>query len=491
MIRIAVCDDDERELSRLLGLLAEYRLMRGLDCVCKPFRNGVDLLAELKSGEYSLILLDVLMPGFSGIQTAREIRAADQNVKLLFLTSSSEFAVESYAVGALSYLLKPAKAETLFPILDRAFEDAAHPDDAHLTIKSKTGLTRIRFSRLEYVEVLSKTVGFHLTDGSVVETSGTLAAYETELLARPEFLKVHRSYLLNLNQVETLERGEAITRQNHHIPVSRSLHTQVKEAYLRFLLLLGQKKPVGPAVPAESGSPAESEADGAYRLLLVDDEPDALASWTGVLHKKGCVVDCAGSGPEARRLAGEQRYDCVLLDVKLPGESGFALCDVLRKAASAPVVFLSALTDPASQLQGYRAGGIDYITKDTPPELFWAKVETRIRISRAGRTQLYFGPLVLNHFLRQVTLTGQELPLTPTEFDLLWHLAEHAEQVYAPDALYRAVWGEAQWDDSQTVQVHMSRLRRKLEKAYPDHFFIETVWGEGYRFVPFEADCLI
>lgn len=492
MIQIAVCDDDERELSRLLELISEYRQAHGLDFVCKPFNNGLDLLANLKGGEYSLILLDVLMPGFDGIQTAREIRTADQNVKLLFLTSSPEFAVESYAVGAFHYLLKPANVERLFPILDQAFANATRPDDVRLTVKSKTGLTSIPLSRLEYVEVLSRMVGFHLTDGSVLETAGTLAAYEDELLVRPEFVKVHRSYLVNLAQVETLERTEAITRQNHRIPVSRSLHAQVKEAYLQFLFLSKQRQVTEPPVMPEQPPQEESKQDfGVYRVLLVDDEPDALTRWTGILHKKGCVVDCAESGTAAKRLAGEQRYDCVLLDVRLSGESGFTLCDALGKATGAPVVFLSSLGDCDSQLQGYRAGGVDYITKDTPAELFWIKVETRIRISREGRTQLCFGPLTLDFVLRRVTLEGCELIFTPTEFDLLWLLAEHAEQVFPPDELYQAVWGGERWDDGQTVQVHMSRLRRKLEKAYPRHFFIETVWGEGYRFVPVEAECLV
>lgn len=494
MFQIAVCDDDERELTRLLELLSEYRQAHGLDVVCKPFRNGIDLLADLRTGMYSLVLLDMLMPGFSGIQTAREIRAVDQNVKLLFLTSSPEFAVESYAVGAFHYLLKPARAEALFPILDRAFAEIIIPTQACLTIKSKSGLSRMPFSRLEYVEVLGKTVCFHLVDGGVLETTGTLATYEAELLARPEFLKVHRSYLLNLAQVETLERAEAVTRKKHRIPVSRSLYTQVKERYLRHLFLAKQQVDAPEQPPSDQPSSAQAEPEqpgGAYRILLVDDEPDALAHWTNILHKKGCIVDCAESGYAAKKLSERERYDCVLLDVKLPGESGFDLCDVLREAASAPVVFLSALCDSDNQLRGYRAGGVDYITKDTPPELFWAKVETRIGISRAGRTQLCFGPLVLDLFLRRVTVEGRELVLTPTEFDLLWLLAEHAEQVYKPDALYQTVWGGERWDDGQTVQVHMSRLRRKLEKAYPSHFFIETVWGEGYRFAPAETECVL
>lgn len=483
MIKIAICDDDEREISCLLALFSEYQQLRGRDFTCKAFQSGVELLSDIKSGEYGIILLDIMMPGLNGIQAAREIRTFDGNVKLLFLTSSPEFAVESYAVGAFHYLLKPLKADTLFLLLDQLFADAAQPDEARLTVKTKMGLTRIPFSRLEYVEVLSKTVGFHLTDGSVVETFGALATFEEELLAQPEFLKVHRSYLVNLGQVEALGRREIVTRQNHQVPVSRALHTQVKEGYLRYLFICAQK---GQELPAQQEPCPEVEigSSGAYRILLVDHETDSLVQWANVLQQKGCVADCSRSGTAAMRLTQKQEYDCVLLEVNLQGESGFTLCSSLRELTAAPLVFLSASSDADSQVQGFACGAVDYITKDTPAAVFWAKVETRIRLSREGRTKLCFGPLVLDRNLREVTLEGCELILTPTEFDLLWVLSEHTGRAYAPDSLYQAVWVDEQWNNGQTVQVHMSRLRRKLEKAYPSHFFIKTVWGEGYCFVP-------
>ena len=174
----------------------------------------------------------------------------------------------------------------------------------------------------------------------------------------------------------------------------------------------------------------------------------------------------------------------MLLDVSLPGEDGFSLCQRLREQTGAPVIFLSCRTDADSQVRGFSSGGVDYITKDSPADLFWAKVETRIRLARSGRTQLSFAPLLLDLSRRKATLDGEELILTPTEFDLLWLLAEHTPKVYTPEELYHAVWGSRQWDGGQTVQVHMSRLRRKLEKAYSRHYFLETVWGQGYLFVP-------
>lgn len=488
MIKIGVCDDDERELSRILPLLRRYRDERGLELSLASFSSAVTLLEEMKAGEFTLLLLDILMPGLNGIQAAREIRGFDQAVKLLFLTSSPEFAVESYAVGAFHYLLKPVTAECLFPLLDKALAEIQQQEGEGLVIKGKNRLTHISFARLEYVEVISKLVNFHLTDGSVVETFGTLTEFEGELLTRPNFLKVHRSYLVNLSHVETLDRKLAVTRYGHQIPIARSLYNQVKEAYMRFLFAgkdVASGLPVQPpAPPLTVLPPEEKDLGGAYRILLVDDEADQRTYWAGILQNHGCRVSCAANGGEAAHLAAQGVWDCVLLDVRLCGESGFAIAKALRELTGAAVVFLSVLSDAESQLQGFQSGGVDYIVKDATPALFWAKVETRIRLSRAGRTQLCFEPLVLDLGERRVVLAESELIFTPIEFDLLWCLAEHTGEVYSTEALHSAVWGDSNWEDGQTVQAHMSRMRRKLEKAYPAHYFIETVWGEGYRFMP-------
>lgn len=487
MIHIGICDDDERELSRVMELLAQYKQEHQPDCICKNFRSAVELLSELRGGEYDLLLMDVLMPGLSGMQAAREIRGIDQKVKLLFMSSSPEFAVESYAVGAFSYLLKPVKPDELFALLDRALEELTHQDISGLAVKGRTGFTHIPFSRLEYVEVMSKTVCFHLSDGSVVETSGTLAAYEEELLERSEFLKVHRSYIVNLSYVETLDRGVVATRLSHEIPIGRTLCAQVKDAYMRFLF---ETKHAAASPPlTEPPVLPTRQPDGVYRVLLVDDEESEQSRWAGIIRGHGCEVVCAKDGATAQEHSLREHFDCVVLDVLLSGEDGFALCQSLHEQTGAPVVFLSCLTDTDSQLRGFSCGGVDYITKDTPAELFWRKVETRIRISSGKRTQLSFGPLLLDQGLHRVTLENRELVLTLTEFDLLWFIAEQPDKIYTPEELYRGVWGDSSWDDGRMVQVHMSKLRRKLGKAYPAHCFIETAWGEGYRFVPAETTC--
>ncbi|MEG1593150.1 MAG: response regulator [Oscillibacter sp.] len=477
-MRIAICDDEPRELERLRVLLCEYETGRDVSLCVRAFENATDLLSGMRGGEYDLILLDVLMPGFGGIQAARELRELDKVVRILFLTSSPEFAVESYAVGAYHYTLKPATDKTLFPLLDKVCAELDVQEEEALLIKGRDGLARIPFSRLEYVEVMNKTVSFHLSDGSVRELRAALSDFETQLLSHSEFMKVHRSFLLNLKLLQSVSAKGAVTKTDHTVPVARALYAGVKDAYLRLLFPSQQEAP--PPVPAPAPKPAV--AQGPWRILLVDGEPTELATWSRRLRERGCVVDTAGTGTEALKHAA--CFDCVLLDVTLPGESGFDLCRRLAEQTGAPVIFLSGQTDPEIQLRGFAAGGVDYITKDTPADLFWAKVEARIRLTRPGRTQLCFSPLLLDLTQRKAALDGAELILTPTEFDLLWLLAEHAPHACTPEGLYREVWGPQQWDGGQTVQAHISRLRKKLESAYSRHFFLETVWGEGYRFVP-------
>lgn len=490
-MRIAICDDERRELDRLSDLLKEYQDSRNIQLDCRAFQNGTDLLCGMKGGEYDLIALDVLMPGFTGIQVARELRSLDQNVKLLFLTSSPEFALESYAVGAYHYLLKPATRKSLFPLLDKARSELAAQEVQGLMLRDRYGVVCVPFSKLEYVEVMNKTVSFHLVDGVVREVSAALSDFEAELLARPEFLKIHRSYLANLSYLQAVSAKGAVTRTGHTIPVSRLQYNQIKDAYMRFLFeTKSQSHDSAPQAGEKESVIGSEQPAGPWSLLLVDDEPAELSLWAGILRSHGCVVAAAERGDEALELASSGRWDGILLDVEMPGSDGFTLCERLRELTHAPIMFLSCHTETDKQLRGFAQGGADYITKDTPAELVWAKVETRIRLSGDKRTQLCFGPLLVDMAERRVLIEETELSLTPTEFDLLWRLCEHTERVFTPEELFRAVWGEQPWDGGQTVQVHMSRLRRKLEKAWNTHNFIETVWGQGYRFAPIaEKNC--
>lgn len=478
-MRIVICDHESQDLEQISAMLGEYGIIRSLELDLYSFHNATELLCGMKGGEYDVILLNILMPGFDGIQTARELRTLDQNVRLLFLSHIPELAVESYAVGAYYYLLKPVTAESLFPLLDKIHSELNEQEKEALLLKSRDGFVSIPYSRLEYVDVMNKTLSFHLTDGSVREIKAPLADFEDAILSHPEFIKVHRSYLLNLRQLQSLGVRDAVTRSGHTVPIARPLYASAKTAYLD---LMFQPQPA-PSAVAPALQKASSHS-GPWRILMVDDEPEDITLWSEQLWIHGCIVETAGNGADALLLAASSPFDCVLLDVMLPGEDGFKLCSHLKEQTGAPVIFLSCLTDSQKQLQGFISGGIDYITKDTPADLFWAKVETRIRLTRMDRMQLSFGPLLLDFSNRKAFMEDDELILTPAEFDLLWLMAGHGNRVYTPEELYRSVWVSQPWDGGHTVQVHMSRLRHKLKKAYPRHDFLDAVWGQGYCFMP-------
>lgn len=354
---------------------------------------------------------------------------------------------------------------------------AVYDDDGQgIVVKNRDGIVRIVFAQLEYVEVINKIVSFHLSDGTVREVTAALAEFEEKLLSRPEFLKVHRSYLVNLYYVQSVSGGNIVTDNGHVIPVARQRRSQVQDACMHFFV----NQEEAPAQVPE----ALEYAGGPWQILLVDDEPADRTRWADILRGHGCTVHMASDGAEALRQAADVTYDCVLLDVLLPGEDGFLLCKKLRELTQAPVIFLSCLTETEKQVKGFAAGGADYVTKDTPAELFWAKVETRIRLAVSDRTRFRYGSLLLDLAGRKVFVDETELSLAPVEFELLWRISEQAGHIFTPEELFRIIWGSQPWDGGQMVQQHMSRLRRKLEKACGEHCFIQTVWGQGYRFVP-------
>lgn len=233
-MRVAVCDDDGQTLLCVLSQLASYREQRRAELFCQGFKSPVDLLAAMEREQYDLLFLDVLMPGLSGIQAAREIRQRNECIKIVFLTSSPEYAVESYRVQAANYLLKPATEEQLFPILDQVADSLRRPEDA-LTIQAQGRVFRLPYKKIECIEVQSKTLYFCLADGSVKSVRGSLADYEPALLGRPGFCKVHRSYLVNLSWVSEVRQGGLLTASGRRVPIARSAYQQVRTAYTEFL----------------------------------------------------------------------------------------------------------------------------------------------------------------------------------------------------------------------------------------------------------------
>ena len=237
MFKIAVCDDTIADLSNIISFIDDYKSkqMDKNSILYTAFQNAADLIAAMESGqEYDLMLLDIMMPFITGMSAAKEIRQFDQDVKIIFMTSSPEFAVDSYSVGAFYYLLKPVRKEMLFLLLDKVIsESEIKPGDSFL-IKSKTGLTRIYLSRLEFAEVIGRTLIYHLNDGSVIEAVGSMNELEKELLSLPCFIKTHRSYIINMEQIDTICQREVRMQSRAVVPMSKANSNIVKSAYITF-----------------------------------------------------------------------------------------------------------------------------------------------------------------------------------------------------------------------------------------------------------------
>ena len=235
-MNIAVCDDQAEELETVTELLRQWQAQRRWAIRLHLFHNAGELLEAARKERFTLYLLDVMMPGTSGMAAAREIRTFDSAADIVFLTSSPGFAYESYGVKAMEYLLKPVRAQTLHPILDQLWQREQRPQDS-LTLKTGGTLIRIPFSQLAFVEVNGKHLYFNLAGGQVRQTAGTLRDYEAVLLAREEFTRIHRSYIVNMMQISELSPAGVRTFSGKNLPVSRLLYPQLQKDYMKLLFL--------------------------------------------------------------------------------------------------------------------------------------------------------------------------------------------------------------------------------------------------------------
>ena len=224
-MNIAVCDDQLEELKAVESLLRMWQEQQHAAVRLHLFHNAGELLEAARKERFTLYLLDVMMPGTSGMAAAREI---------VFLTSSPGFAYESYGVQALEYLLKPITAKKLFPLLSRLYLREQKPQEA-LTLKSNGTFIRVPYSELSYVEVSGKHLYFNMIDGQVREVVGVLREFEPLLLSRSEFMRIHRSYIVNMLQIRELSSAGVQTFSGQSLPVSRLLYPQLQKDYMALL----------------------------------------------------------------------------------------------------------------------------------------------------------------------------------------------------------------------------------------------------------------
>ncbi len=226
------------------------------------------------------------------------------------------------------------------------------------------------------------------------------------------------------------------------------------------------------------------------KILVVDDEPKILKIVEHSLHREGYQVFTAADGEQAINMAEKVRPDLIILDLMLPKADGFEVCKRIKSRQDVPVIILSARGEEVDKVVGFTLGADDYQTKPFSPTELVMRVRAVLRRYKqpaqqaSSRNQLVYSSLEINFKNRAVKVLGNTVDLTAKEFDLLWHLAVGAPQVFTRQQLLEALWEPDFYGDENTLTVHIRRLREKIESDPTNPAFIKTVWGVGYKFEP-------
>jgi len=228
-------------------------------------------------------------------------------------------------------------------------------------------------------------------------------------------------------------------------------------------------------------------ANGSARILLVDDEQSIQTLLSYPLRKDGYHVTSALDGSEALQRFEEGRFDLVILDLMLPRLDGVEVCRQLRSRSQVPIIMLTAKGSETDKVAGLEVGADDYITKPFSMREFRSRVKAALRRSRMGGEAaeggaIETGELTIDFDRRMVTLREQEIKVTYVEFEILGALARSPGRVLTRETLLEHVWGDSEYRDPRTVDVHIRHLREKLEQDPKQPEFLFTVRGVGYRF---------
>lgn len=224
------------------------------------------------------------------------------------------------------------------------------------------------------------------------------------------------------------------------------------------------------------------------KVLVVDDEKLIVKGIRFSLEQDGMEVTCAYDGEEALQYAKEQQFDIILLDIMLPKLSGTEVCQQIREFSNVPIVMLTAKSDDMDKIMGLEYGADDYITKPFNILEVKARIKAIMRRTavretpKAQENMLESGDMRMDCDSRRVSIAGREVNLTAKEFDVLELLIRNPNKVYNREKLLNLVWGADYPGDARTVDVHIRRLREKIEINPSEPRYVHTKWGVGYFF---------
>ncbi len=227
------------------------------------------------------------------------------------------------------------------------------------------------------------------------------------------------------------------------------------------------------------------------RILVVDDEKEIADLIEIYLVSDGYKVLKADNAEEGLEILGKEDVHLVLLDIMMPGMNGLEMCKKIRETNNIPIIMLSAKSTDLDKILGLGTGADDYVTKPFNPQELTARVKSQLRrytqlnpnssVHESGKNEISIRELTINKDNHKVTVDGEEIKLTPIEFDILYLLASNPGRVFSTDEIFENVWNEKVYEANNTVMVHIRRLRGKMKEDARKNKIITTVWGVGYK----------
>lgn len=237
MLRIAICDDSKVDCTIVNEYVREYIEEKRIDAEVRVFNHPDTLLSECESYRPHIYILDIVMPMVTGIEAARELRWNQKDSQIIFTTADSSFALESFDVNPINYLLKPVEKKKLFETLDMSVRRVEFDSKKSVSVKVKGGFETVYISDILYLDYRNHIVTYHLADGKEVVTTtlriGFMQYIQTNLVGS-ELILCHESVAVNIKSVEKLSRDGIILTNGENLPVSKSRYKEVHEKYLSF-----------------------------------------------------------------------------------------------------------------------------------------------------------------------------------------------------------------------------------------------------------------
>ena len=226
-----------------------------------------------------------------------------------------------------------------------------------------------------------------------------------------------------------------------------------------------------------------------YRILICDDEPDIVAALKIYLEAEGYHTVCAGNGREALERVREEELHLVLMDIMMPEMDGISAMVKIREQTNLPVILLTAKGEDTDKVLGLNVGADDYVTKPFNPVELLARVKSQLRrylqlgggVKAEVQAVYTVGGITLNDKAKEVLVDGEQVNLTPTEYEILKLLMRHQGEVLSPREIYTRVWNDEPYGAESTVAVHIRHLREKIEINPAEPRYLKVVWAQGYK----------